>query len=47
MVAISVAGIITTIVMGARTVVKRGAKATSKFAKALAKVGEKVGTSNK
>ena len=34
-VAISVAGIIT-------TVVKKGAQATSKFAKALAKVGEKV-----
>ena len=40
-VAISVAGIITTIVMGARTVVKRGASATSKFAKSLAKVAEK------
>ena len=41
-VAMSVAGIITTIVMGARTVVKKGAQATSKFARALAKVGEKV-----
>ena len=41
-VAISVAGIITTIVMGARTVIKNGAQATSKFAKALVKVGEKV-----
>ena len=41
-VAISVAGIITTIVMGARTVIRKGAQATSKFAKALAKVGEKV-----
>ena len=41
-VAISVAGIITTIVMGARTVIKKGAQATSKFARALAKVGEKV-----
>ena len=40
--AISVAGIITTIVMGARTVIKKGAQATSKFARALAKVGEKV-----
>ena len=40
-VAISVAGIITTIVMGARTVVKRGASATSKFAKSIAKVDEK------
>ena len=41
-VAISVAGIITTIVTGARTVIKKGARATSKFARALAKVGEKV-----
>ena len=41
-VAISVAGIITTIVMGARTAIKKGAQATSKFARALAKVGEKV-----
>ena len=41
-VAISVVGIITTIVMGARTVIKKGAQATSKFAKALVKVGEKV-----
>ena len=41
MVAISVAGIITTIVMGARNTVKRGARATSKFAKTLAKVAEK------
>ena len=40
-VAISVAGIITTIVMGARNAVKRGAKATSKFAKTLAKIAEK------
>ena len=40
-VAVSVAGIITTIVMGARTVIKKGARATSKFAKALAKLGEK------
>ena len=40
--AISVAGIITTIVMGARTAIKKGAQATSKFAKALAKVGAKV-----
>ena len=36
-VAISVAGIITTIVMGALNAVKRGARATSKFAKTLAK----------
>ena len=41
-IAISVAGIITTIVMGARTAIKKGAQATSKFARALAKVGEKV-----
>ena len=41
-VAISVTGIITTIVMGARTAIKKGAQATSKFARALAKVGEKV-----
>ena len=41
-VAISVAGIITTIVMGARTVIRKGARATSKFARTLAKVGEKV-----
>ena len=39
-VAISVAGIITTIVMGARNGVK-GARATSKFAKTLAKIVEK------
>ena len=37
----SVAGIITTIVMGAQTVIKKGAQATSKFAKSLAKLGEK------
>ena len=41
MVAISVAGIITTIVMGTRNAVKRGARATSKFAKTLAKIAEK------
>ena len=40
-VAISIAGVITTIVMGARKAVKRGAKATSKFAKSLAKLGKK------
>ena len=40
-VAISVAGIITTIVMGARNAVKKGASATSKFAKSLAKIAEK------
>ena len=42
-VAISVAGIITTIVMGAQNAVKRGARATSKFAKTLAKIAEKAG----
>ena len=40
-VAISVAGITATIVMGARNAVKRGARATSKFAKTLAKIAEK------
>lgn len=43
MVAISVAGIITTIVMGAKAAIKGGARATSKFAKALAKVAKKAG----
>ena len=42
-VAISVTGTITTIVIGMRTVVKNGASATSKFAKFLGKVGEKAG----
>ena len=41
-VAISVAGIITTIVMGARNTVKRGASATSKLVKTLGKIAEKV-----
>ncbi|CAB4045119.1 Hypothetical predicted protein [Paramuricea clavata] len=41
--AISVAGIITTIIMGARSVAKKGAKATSKFAKAMANLAGKVG----
>ena len=40
-VAISVVGIVTTIVVGARNAVKRGARATSKFAKALKKLAEK------
>ena len=40
-VAICVAGIITTIVMGARNAVRRGARATGKFAKTLAKIAEK------
>lgn len=42
-VGVSVAGIITTIVMGARSDIRRGARATSSFAKTLAKIGEKVG----
>ena len=42
-VAISVAGIITTIVMGMKTVVVGGAKAASKFGKFLAKLAEKAG----
>ena len=40
-VAIFVAGIVTTIVMGAKNAIKKGASATGKFAKALAKVAEK------
>lgn len=40
-VAVSVAGLVTTIVMGARNVARRGVKATSKFAKTLAKIAEK------
>ena len=42
-VAISVAGIITTIVIGARTAIVKSARATGKFAKALAKVAKKAG----
>ena len=42
-VAISVAGIITTIVMGMKTVVVGGAKAASKFGKFLAKLAQKAG----
>ena len=42
-VAISVAGIITTIIMGVRSVAKKGARATSKFAKAMANLAGKVG----
>jgi hypothetical protein len=42
-VAISVAGIITTIIMGARSVAKKGGRATSKFAKAVANLAGKVG----
>ena len=40
-VAISVSGIVTTIIVGTRNAVKRGARATSKFAKALKKLAEK------
>ena len=42
-IAISVAGIITTIVMGMKTVVVGSAKAASKFGKFLAKLAEKAG----
>ena len=42
-IAISVAGIITTIVMGMKTVVVGGAKSASKFGKFLAKLAEKAG----
>ena len=41
-VAVSAAGIITTMVIAARGAVKAGARATKKFAKGLAKVAEKV-----
>ena len=41
-VAISAAGIITTIIIAGRGAVKAGARATKKFAKGLAKVAEKV-----
>ena len=39
---ISIAGIITTIIVGLRKVAIQGAQATSKFAKALAKIGKKI-----
>ena len=42
-VAISVAGIITTVVMGMKAVAVRGVKAASKFGKFLAKLAEKAG----
>ena len=42
-VAISVAGIITTIIMGARSAAKKGARAAGKFAKAVANLAGKVG----
>ena len=41
--AISVAGIITTIVIGARKAISTGAQATGKFAKALYNLGKKLG----
>ena len=41
-VAISVAGVITTVVIAGRGAVRAGARATKKFAKGLAKVAEKV-----
>ena len=42
-IAITVAGIITTVVIGARTAIIKGVQATSKFAKALANLGKKLG----
>ena len=42
-VAISVAGIITTVVMGARNAVKKGGRAFGKFAKVVSKIGKKLG----
>ena len=39
--AISVTGITTTIIVGARNAVKKGASATSKLAKTLGKIAEK------
>ena len=43
-IAISVAGIITTIIIGARKAILRGAQATGKFAKALYNLGKKLGS---
>ena len=43
-IAISVAGIITTIIIGARKVILHGAQATGKFAKALYNLGKKLGS---
>ena len=40
--AISIAGIITTIVIGARSAIVKGAQVTSKFAKAVANIGKKL-----
>ena len=42
-IAISIAGIITTVVMGARSAVKRGARAVSKFGRAVANIEKKFG----
>ena len=41
-IAISIAGIITTVVIGARKAIVKGAQATSKFAKAVANLGRKL-----
>ena len=41
--AISIAGITTTIVIGARKALKKGAQATGKFAKAVYNLGKKLG----
>ena len=42
-IAISVAGIVTTVVMGMKTAAKKGANAVSKFGKFLGKLAEKAG----
>ena len=42
-IAISIAGIVTAAVMGARSVVKKGGKALGKFAKGVSKVFKKLG----
>ena len=42
--AVSIAGIITTIIVGARKPILRGAQATRKFAKALYNLGKKLGS---
>ena len=42
-IAISVAGVITTVVMGARNAVKKGGRALGKFAKVVSKMGKKLG----
>ena len=43
--AVSIAGIITTIIFSARKTILRGAQATGKFAKALYNLGKKLGSS--